>query len=112
SHPSPDVSAGAELQAEALRELLLSKLAEKPADERRASADRVGGAESAAEATSTLFWARIPPPARKPKVSRHELANAAVRLADADGLESLSMRRLAAELGVGTMTLYHYVRTK
>lgn len=59
-----------------------------------------------------MFWARVPPPARKPKVSRRDLASAAVRMADADGLEALSMRRLARELGVGTMTLYHYVTTK
>lgn len=37
---------------------------------------------------------------------------AALRLIDAEGLEALSMRRLAQELGVGVMTLYGYVRTK
>jgi AcrR family transcriptional regulator len=36
----------------------------------------------------------------------------ALRIADAEGLEALSMRRVAEELGAGTMTLYHYVRTK
>ncbi len=35
-----------------------------------------------------------------------------MRIADAEGIDALSMRRLAAELGAGTMTLYHYVRTK
>jgi AcrR family transcriptional regulator len=35
-----------------------------------------------------------------------------VRIADAEGFDALSMRRLASELGAGTMTLYHYVRTK
>jgi AcrR family transcriptional regulator len=35
-----------------------------------------------------------------------------VRVADDEGFGALSMRRLAAELGAGTMTLYHYVRTK
>jgi AcrR family transcriptional regulator len=33
-------------------------------------------------------------------------------MADREGLEAVSMRRLAAELGVGTMTLYGYFRTK
>jgi AcrR family transcriptional regulator len=36
----------------------------------------------------------------------------AVRLADADGLPALSMRRLAAELGIPTMTLYGHVPGK
>jgi AcrR family transcriptional regulator len=34
---------------------------------------------------------------------------AAIRIADTDGLDSLSMRRLADEVGVGAMTLYGYV---
>jgi AcrR family transcriptional regulator len=40
------------------------------------------------------------------------VVDAAVTLADAEGLESVSMRRVAAELGVGTMSLYRYVETK
>lgn len=36
----------------------------------------------------------------------------ALRIADAEGLDALSMRRLAGELGVGVMTLYGHVRTK
>ena len=37
---------------------------------------------------------------------------AALQIADAEGFEAVSMRRIAAELGAGTMTLYHYVRNK
>jgi AcrR family transcriptional regulator len=33
-------------------------------------------------------------------------------IADMDGIESVTMRRVAKELGAGTMTLYHYVRSK
>ena len=33
-------------------------------------------------------------------------------LADREGLESLSMRKLADELGSGAMSLYHYVPNK
>ena len=40
------------------------------------------------------------------------MLHAAVGLAARDGIESLSMRRLADELGVGAMTLYHYVPNK
>jgi AcrR family transcriptional regulator len=43
---------------------------------------------------------------------RQEIAQAALALVDRDGLDALSMRRLAAEVGVGTMTLYGYFRTK
>jgi AcrR family transcriptional regulator len=43
---------------------------------------------------------------------RAEIVGAALGLIDRDGLDALSMRRLAAELGLGTMTLYGYFRTK
>jgi AcrR family transcriptional regulator len=45
-------------------------------------------------------------------LSRETVASKALELADRDGLEGLTMRRLAAELGVGTMTLYGYFRSK
>jgi AcrR family transcriptional regulator len=43
---------------------------------------------------------------------RAEIISTALRLVDRAGLDALSMRRLAAELGLGTMTLYGYFRTK
>jgi AcrR family transcriptional regulator len=57
-------------------------------------------------------WTRPERGRRRPRYTRDEIAAAAIRIADEEGLEELSMRRLAAELGAGTMTLYHYVRTK
>lgn len=45
-------------------------------------------------------------------LSRERVLRAAVELADAGGLSSLSMRKLAHELGVEAMTLYHYVASK
>lgn len=33
-------------------------------------------------------------------------------IADAEGIDAVSMRRVAADLGAGTMTLYHYVKSK
>jgi AcrR family transcriptional regulator len=36
----------------------------------------------------------------------------AIRIADREGVEGLSMRRLAAELGAGAMSLYYYVANK
>jgi AcrR family transcriptional regulator len=58
------------------------------------------------------LWTRPAPGSRKPRFTRDEIARAALRIADAEGFDALSMRRLAAELDAGTMTLYHYVRTK
>ena len=45
-------------------------------------------------------------------LSRERVLRAAVELADREGLEALSMRRLAVELGAGAMSLYHYVPNK
>ena len=45
-------------------------------------------------------------------LSRERILEAAVRLADRDGIESLSMRRLGQELGVDPMSLYNHVRHK
>ncbi|MCA9515922.1 MAG: TetR/AcrR family transcriptional regulator C-terminal domain-containing protein [Myxococcales bacterium] len=58
------------------------------------------------------IWTRPEPGARKPRWSRAEIAAAALRIADGEGFDAVSMRRVAAELGAGTMTLYHYVRGK
>ncbi|PSL01846.1 TetR family transcriptional regulator [Haloactinopolyspora alba] len=44
--------------------------------------------------------------------SRAQILAAARRLIDRDGWERLTIRRLAAELGVGATTLYHHVRDR
>lgn len=61
---------------------------------------------------SAPIWLRPEPGSRSPRFSREQIARAAMKLADAEGLEAVSMRRVAAELGAGTMTLYHYVSNK
>jgi AcrR family transcriptional regulator len=58
------------------------------------------------------IWSRPEPGARRPRHSRDQIAATALEIADAEGFEAVSMRRVARELGAGTMTLYHYVRTK
>jgi AcrR family transcriptional regulator len=58
------------------------------------------------------IWGRPGPGARRPRFTREDIAAKALEIADAEGLEAVSMRRVASELGAGTMTLYHYVRTK
>ena len=45
-------------------------------------------------------------------LTREGIAAAALEIADASGLDALSMRTLASHLGVGTMTLYGYFRNK
>jgi AcrR family transcriptional regulator len=49
---------------------------------------------------------------RPPRFSRERLAQVAFEIADREGFDAVSMRRVAQELGAGTMTLYNYVRTK
>lgn len=48
---------------------------------------------------------------RRP-VSRERVLEAAVRLADAEGLAAVTMRRLAADLGIEAMSLYHHLPGK
>lgn len=45
----------------------------------------------------------------KPKLSLPEVVRAGIKLADAEGLAALSMRKVANELGVGAMSLYTYL---
>lgn len=49
---------------------------------------------------------------RPPRTSRAEILSSARRLIDRDGWEKLTIRRLAAETGVGATTLYHHIRDK
>jgi AcrR family transcriptional regulator len=58
------------------------------------------------------IWARPEPGERRPGYTREQIAETAIAIADAEGFEAVSMRRIASELGAGTMTLYYYVRTK
>ncbi|MFI6813497.1 TetR/AcrR family transcriptional regulator [Nonomuraea sp. NPDC050328] len=60
------------------------------------------------------IWMRPERPARgpKPAYSRAQITEAAVRLADAEGLEAATMRRIAAEIGAGAMSLYRYVPSR
>lgn len=50
-------------------------------------------------------------PQRMP-LSKERVLRAAIALADKSGIDSLTMRRLAQELGVEAMSLYYYVATK
>ncbi|MFC9683799.1 TetR/AcrR family transcriptional regulator [Streptomyces sp. NPDC056948] len=64
--------------------------------------------------TLELLWdtGRRPSRGPKPTLTLDRIVEAAVQVADAEGLGGLSMRRVAAELGTGTMSLYRYVPGK
>lgn len=61
-----------------------------------------------------LIWFRRPRARRgpEPTLSRDQITKLAVELADVGGLESVSMRKIAASLGVGTTSLYWHVLSK
>ncbi|WBO67301.1 TetR/AcrR family transcriptional regulator [Streptomyces camelliae] len=65
-------------------------------------------------AVPEVIWARPERTGRgpKPAYTRDDIAAAAVRIADERGLDAVSMRHVAAELGCGTMSLYNYVPRK
>jgi AcrR family transcriptional regulator len=49
---------------------------------------------------------------RKARLTLEDVVGAGTAIADADGLDALSMRRVAGHLGVGAMSLYTYVPGK
>ncbi|MEU1824733.1 TetR/AcrR family transcriptional regulator C-terminal domain-containing protein [Streptomyces abikoensis] len=51
-------------------------------------------------------------PGRPPRISRDEIIGAALRILDEGGVDRLTMRRLATEIGSTPMALYHHVRNK
>lgn len=58
-----------------------------------------------------LMWGLDEAPTKGPS-RRHtvcEVVDAAIAIADGEGLDAMSMRRLATTLGLGTMSLYRYV---
>jgi AcrR family transcriptional regulator len=66
----------------------------------------------ATERDHRTIWALPEPAVRKPRYTREQIAEAALRIADREGFEAVTMKRIAGELGAGTMTLYYYVRNK
>jgi TetR/AcrR family tetracycline transcriptional repressor len=59
---------------------------------------------------------RVPPDRvrrrRREPITREAIVETALRLLDRDGLDELSMRRVADELGTGAASLYHHVGSK
>jgi AcrR family transcriptional regulator len=65
-----------------------------------------------AQPASQPIWTRPGPGARKPRFSREQIAAAALAIADTEGFDAVSIRRVAAALGAGTMSLYRYIGAK
>ncbi|WP_143660744.1 TetR/AcrR family transcriptional regulator, partial [Streptomyces fradiae] len=61
-----------------------------------------------------LLWGGGEPPSRGPKrgLTLDAVVTAAIELADAEGFDAVSMRRLSTRLNIGTMSLYRYVPGK
>jgi AcrR family transcriptional regulator len=67
-------------------------------------------------------WAGVVPPpwsptkrgarAEKPPLSRGAIVEAALRIVDTEGVDAVSMRRIAQEFGTGAASLYAYVANK
>lgn len=51
-------------------------------------------------------------PAKRTPLTRHDILEAALRVIDTEGVDALSMRRLARELGIEAMSLYHHFPNK
>lgn len=102
--------------AQHIRDVVVTKLAEKAAARDRSTPKGRMQAEALdliTERISSLdMWTRTPPGERRTRITRDQVASTAMRIADKEGFDALSMRRLGQELGVGTMSLYHYVRSK
>ena len=56
-------------------------------------------------------WRRAQPPPRAP-ITREAIVEAALAVLNKEGIEGLSMRRVAEELGTGAASLYWHVRNK
>jgi AcrR family transcriptional regulator len=114
-------SASPDEVTEAVRQYVIDKTTEKINAKFDRRADKVAAKAArhidsldrlAAHLETIDVWTRAERGSRKPRFTRDDIAAAAIRIADAEGFDAVSMRRLAAELDAGTMTLYHYVRTK
>ena len=76
------------------------------------SAERRRGRPPTADREVALETVTHRPRGRPPTIDREAVLDTAIRLLDAEGVEALTMRRLASELGVSAMAPYRYVGSK
>lgn len=72
------------------------------------------GTPDAPDPAAVSLWERLdrPAPAPRATLTPQKIAAAAVRIADTDGIDAVTMRRLATELSVAPMAAYRYVSGK
>jgi AcrR family transcriptional regulator len=80
--------------------------------EPRAGQVRLGRHGDAGQAPAEVVWLRMAALSERARRELERIVEVAVAIADRDGLEELTMRRLATELRSGTTTLYRYVRSR
>jgi AcrR family transcriptional regulator len=61
---------------------------------------------------ATLVWMRDRERGSRPTLTEEKIVRAGIRIADAEGIDALSMRRIAAELNSGTTSLYRHIAGK
>jgi AcrR family transcriptional regulator len=73
-----------------------------------------GSGSGSGDERRVSLWERLenPPPAPRTVLTPDRIAEVAVSIADAEGIEAVTMRRLATELGVAPMAAYRYVAGK
>lgn len=97
---------------------LAQQRAAREAEKARAEADRAGdgpGPDLAGLPRDLAVLWRAPAPGRRgprPGLTVEQIADAAIALADSEGIGAVSMARLAESLGFTTMSLYRYVASK
>ena len=72
----------------------------------------VGTVVSGATADGPAAGPKAGPPKEDVDLSRERIVRVAIGIADAEGVAQLTMRRIATELGVATMSLYRHVGGK
>ncbi|KAB8140996.1 TetR family transcriptional regulator [Chloroflexia bacterium SDU3-3] len=63
------------------------------------------------ETPPNLIWER-PSRAGRSGLSRDQIVRAAMLIGDTEGLDAISIRRIATDLGSGTMSLYRHIDSK
>lgn len=93
-----------------------AKAQKQDAPPRRRSAEQVPAASGGGDIDVSLaiMWGMREQATRgrKASITLDAIVSRAVEVADTEGLDAVSMRRLATELGVGTMSLYRHVPGK
>lgn len=83
-------------------------------DRKRSETDRKrrGTDQKRSEKPVPSVWARQRREPEQPSLSREAIVREAIAMADADGVDALSMRKLGARLNAGAASLYRHVATK